>query len=332
MTLSLLFFAVEEGEDGERLDKFLARRIPEHSRTRLQSLIAEGHVFCAHPETKEPLAVNLRKTHHVFHQEVYGVRMPPLVETDLVPVSMDLHIYYEDDDIVVLEKPSDLVVHPSNGHREHTLVHGLLAHCGPSLSGISGIQKPGIVHRLDKETSGLMVIAKNDDAHHHLSQQFAERLVEKTYTAFVWKKISPAAGTIENFMGPHPKNPLKRAVVPETHAKGKKAITLYRTLGFYEGSHDSDTNIPPFSLVKCSIKTGRTHQIRVHFAHRGHPIVGDKIYGLPPSINILEKRHGLHASALCFSHPRTNEYLEFSSHLPENLQHLWHLCGEPALF
>lgn len=320
-------FLVEPKFQGERLDKFLCKHIPELSRTRLQNLLTQGAIHLHQGGTAHPI---LDRNYKISQGEIYTIHMPDLLPAHPQAESFPLHIYHEDADCLVLEKPAGMVVHPSPGHRTQTLVNALLAHCAGNLSGISGVEKPGIVHRLDKETSGLMIVAKNDLAHQNLSQQFAMRTLEKRYWAFVWGRPSPASGCLNLCIGPHPKHPLKRAVLPAEHLRGKESITLYRTLSTFSGSSE----IPVFSLVECHPKTGRTHQIRVHCAHLRNSIMGDALYGhpaLPQGITALIQRHALHAHYLSFLHPRTSEVLKFQSPLPDDMVPLWTLLGAPML-
>ena len=222
---------------------------------------------------------------------------------------MALTVYYEDGDLLVIEKPVGLVVHPGNGTHEPTLIHGLLAQCS-DLSGIGGVQKPGLVHRLDKDTSGLMIVAKNDVAHQGLSQQFAQRTLEKKYLAFVWGQPSPPFGRIATLLGRNPQKRTQQAVV---QIGGKEAITTYRTVR---------TN-GTMSVLECGLLTGRTHQIRVHCAHLKHPVMGDSLYGNGRG----HPRQALHAHQLRFQHPCSGEEMDFTSPLPQDLQELWDRIG-----
>jgi len=227
---------------------------------------------------------------------------PPLEKIDNQPEHIPLEILFEDDDLIVISKPAGLVVHPGAGHREHTLVNALLHHC-PTLSGIGGKERPGIVHRLDKETSGCLVIAKNDQAHRRLSIQFAARTVEKIYLALVTGKLRKTAGVIEERIGRHPVDRQRMSV---TSSRGRAAKTEYRVVS------SSDK----MSLVECQLHTGRTHQIRVHLHHLGHPVLGDKVYA-PKSAKDYP-RQMLHAWKLGFQHPRTGEWKSFAAPLPND--------------
>ena len=236
---------------------------------------------------------------------------------------MALDIHYEDEDLIVVDKPAGLVVHPAPGNPDKTLVNALVAHCGASLSGIGGVRRPGIVHRLDKDTSGLLVVAKNDSAHAGLSSLFATHNLERAYLALVWGSPAPAAGTIDGNIGRSPKNRKKMAIVTRG---GRVARTHYKVREHLANNF--------WSLVECRLETGRTHQIRVHLAARGHTVVGDPLYGgrrrasanaLPPrAASALEgwQRQALHAYRLAFKHPLSAAYLEFTSEPPTDMQHL----------
>ncbi len=279
---------------GKRLDAVLAEAFLELSRSRLQALIKQGHVQI------EGQAVRARQP-VVLGQQV-EITVPDAEPSVALPEAMDLKILYEDEHLLVLVKPSGLVVHPGAGHQSGTLVNGLLAHCG-ALSTIGGIERPGIVHRLDKDTSGCMVVAKNDQAHQHLSVQFADRKVEKHYLAVVQGRPAAASGSIENHLGRHPVNRQKMAVVDEK--RGKLAWTEYSCGPSLEGG----------TLVHCHLHTGRTHQIRVHLQTVGHPLLGDVIYGKKggPAVDRLL----LHSWILGFRHPVSGEALVWKTEIPE---------------
>jgi len=282
-----------------RLDRFLSRIWPEYSRTRWQTFIRQGYVFLDDKGIQDP------SFHVTQGQECTVIDLPKVEVSSLTPQPMHLKVYFEDEDILVLDKPPGLVVHPGAGHHEKTLVHGLLAHC-KDLSGISGIQKPGIIHRLDKDTSGLMVIAKTDAAHQNLCRQFMERSVTKVYWAFVSGILKPSFGKLETLIGRDPRHRQRQAVVLK---QGKMAITGYRTL---------KTSVA-ISLLECRLYTGRTHQIRVHCAHLGHPLLGDTTYGLGKG----HSRQALHARFLSFKHPKNHQNLSFESPLPPDLEGLY---------
>ncbi|ACL62320.1 RluA family pseudouridine synthase [Methylobacterium nodulans] len=313
---------IPAGEAPERLDRALARTWPDLSRSRLQGLIREGGVRLDGAEIRDAAV-------RVAGGQTVAVTVPPARPATPEAEERALIIPYEDDDLIVIDKPPGLVVHPAPGHDSGTLVNALIAHCGASLSGIGGVRRPGIVHRLDKDTSGLLVVAKNDMAHAALSLQFADHgrsgQLERAYLALVWGVPEPRAGRIDAALARSDSNREKIAVVrPE---KGRHAITHYRTeavLGVRE----------PVGLVRCRLETGRTHQIRVHLAHRGHPLLGDATYGAafrtkaarlePEARAALDAlgRQALHAAVLGFVHPRTNAFLRFESPLPADLARL----------
>ena len=236
---------------------------------------------------------------------------------------MALDVVYEDADIIVIDKPAGMVVHPAPGNPDRTLVNALIAHCGASLTGVGGVRRPGIVHRLDKDTSGLMVAAKSDAAHRGLVEQFAARSVERVYTALVWGRPEPAQDEISGNIGRSPRNRKKMAVL---HRGGRPAATRYRVRKSYAGG--------AASLVECRLLTGRTHQIRVHLTERGHPIIGDRTYGRPDGRRrtalpeaarhaaLAMERQALHAETLGFQHPGTGEALRFESDLPPDIKSL----------
>ncbi|MEB3701936.1 RluA family pseudouridine synthase [Candidatus Bealeia paramacronuclearis] len=304
---------VSEQEAGLRLDKFLSLACPDLSRTRIQNLIEEGHVLVEGRAVQS----HAQKTKAGW---TFVITIPEAIDAIPEPQDIPLEIIYEDDDLLVLNKPAGLVVHPAPGNHDNTLVNALLAHCGTSLSGIGGVKRPGIVHRLDKDTSGLMIVAKNDLAHHHLSHQLSTRTLSRTYQAFLWGIPKNQTGTIRTQLGRHPKDRKKMAVLPEG---GKEAITHYQVLETYP---------PTASLVECRLETGRTHQIRVHMTHLGHPLLGDPVYGRPPKgvpeflKNHLKEvpwtggRQALHAAQIKFIHPRTGDLLSFSCPLPEDMR------------
>ncbi len=303
-------------EAGARLDKWLAARLPELSRTRVKTLIEEGLVMSAGQTIADA-------SHRVKPGQAFTVAVPPDIPAEPEPQAMDLVVVYEDDDLIVVDKPAGLVVHPAPGSPDRTLVNALLAHCGDSLSGIGGVRRPGIVHRIDKDTSGLMVAAKNDRAHAGLSAQFAAHTLERAYKALVWGLPTPREGEVEGAIGRSPHDRKKMAVVT---AGGKHALTRYRVIRPYAGG--------AASLVECRLATGRTHQIRVHMTSIGHPLVGDQTYGrsrasrtrgLPPDARdrlTSFPRQALHAYLLGFSHPSSGEHLIFESLIPSDINAL----------
>lgn len=314
--------AVPPDAAGERLDRFLPRRFPEVSRSRFQTLIANGCVDV------EGAAVTEARRKMKAGEEV-TVRLPPPVPAEPVPEAIALDIVYEDDALIVIDKPAGLVVHPAAGHDSGTLVNALLAHCGASLSGIGGVRRPGIVHRLDKDTSGLLVVAKTDAAHKGLSEQFAahgrDGRLERAYKAVCWGAPERRRGTIDAPIGRHGTSREKMTVSRGTQARA--AITHYEV----EQSFGSP---PVASLVTCRLETGRTHQIRVHMAHIGHPLLGDETYGrgfktaihkLPEAAQLALAalgRQALHAALLGFEHPVTGEPMSFASDPPPDLARL----------
>jgi 23S rRNA pseudouridine1911/1915/1917 synthase len=306
---------------GHRLDRVLSRNFGEVSRARFQSLIADGRV-----RLDGKTIVEAR--HRVKPGARIEVVVPEPSPTQPLPQAMPLSVVYEDDDVIVIDKPAGLVVHPAPGHWEGTLVNALLAHCGESLSGIGGERRPGIVHRLDRHTSGLMVIAKNDRAHRSLSEQFAahgrDGRLERAYQAIVWGRPGRLSGTVSAAIGRKPSNRQKMAVRP---ARGRAAVTHYRVIKTFDQPGSP-------TLIECRLETGRTHQIRVHMAHAGHPLLGDHVYGkshaasasrLPAAARAALARLGgqaLHAAVLGFEHPVSRQALRFSTPPPADFKHL----------
>ena len=313
---------VADKEAGSRLDRVLAAHIATMSRSHLKTLILDGQVAIAARTIRDPAAI-------VKSGDVISVTLPPPQPAAVEGETIPLDIVYEDDAIIVIDKPKGLVVHPAAGHASGTLVNALIAHCGASLSGIGGIKRPGIVHRLDKDTTGLMVVAKTDQAHRALSKQFAEKnkgRLKRGYFAIVWGAPNRHSGTIEAPIGRHPHAREKQAV----RVGGRPATTHWQVLDRFLGSDRK----PVASLLACTLETGRTHQIRVHLAHIGHPILGDGVYGSgfktkasrlgPNAKKALEAlgRQALHAYLLAIEHPETRDVLEFQSELPGDLRRL----------
>src|SRR5262245_41022842 len=313
---------VAAGEAGERLDRLLAARTA-LSRSRLKALILDGAVTIGPGTIRDP-------GYRVNAGEAIAVAVPPPEPATPTPERMPLKVVYEDADIIVIDKPAGLVVHPAAGHASGTLVNALIAHCGDSLSGIGGVKRPGIVHRLDKDTSGLLVVAKNDAAHQSLAAQFADHgrsgPLERGYLAFAWGAFERPKGTIDAPIDRHPASRTKMAV----RGTGRHALTHWQTLERFPGV-DGKTAA---SLLACRLGTGRTHQIRVHLAHAGHPLLGDGVYGpgfktkaalLPAAARealAALGRQALHAYMLGFEHPATGQYVEFRSELPADLARL----------
>jgi 23S rRNA pseudouridine1911/1915/1917 synthase len=319
---STIDIEIPESLHGERLDRALAQLLPEFSRTRLKNLIVEGAV------TEGDIAL-VKPNHKMKTGDELNLELPPLSEPEPQPENIPLGILFEDEDIIVINKPAGLVVHPAPGHWHGTLVNALLYHCGATLSGINGVKRPGIVHRLDKDTSGVMVIAKNDAAHQALSEQFIEhgrdgRLMRQ-YIAFVWGKVNFKQLRIEGGIGRDPANRLKMKV----REGGRNATTHVTGLGVYGAGKNA------VSKVRAELETGRTHQIRVHLANEGYPLLGDEVYGggfktktnllntaAQAALENLKGRQALHAAVLSFHHPRTGEKMRFETPLPEDLQQL----------
>lgn len=314
-------------EAGERLDKVLAARCADYSRERLKALILDGKVRVDGAVIESP-------KQKVREGQSIELRVPPPVDAMPKAENIPLDIIYEDDDLLVINKPVGLVVHPGAGNWDGTLVNALLYHCGDSLSGIGGVIRPGIVHRLDKDTSGLMVAAKNDVAHRHLAAQLADRSLSRTYLALAWKVPSLRKGTIDKPIGRHPTQRQKMAV---TTKNSRNAVTHYQMLEAYHQAA---------SLVQCKLQTGRTHQVRVHMAALGHPLIGDPLYGLAETAGraILKKagyedgsvreeilsfpRQALHAHKIGFIHPRTEEKMAFAAPMPDDMARLQALLAE----
>jgi 23S rRNA pseudouridine1911/1915/1917 synthase len=296
---------VAEAEAGERLDRVLAAGLPALSRSRLKKLIETGQVSLEGATINDP-SLRVKGGQH------FVVDLPAPVADRPEPQAMALDIYYEDEHVLVLDKPAGLVVHPAPGNLDRTLVNALLAHCGDSLTGIGGVQRPGIVHRIDKDTSGLMIVAKTELAQQKLSADFAAHRLTRSYLAVTRGVPSPRDGTIATRIGRSRVNRKKMAVVT---GGGKEAVTHYhvvRALGLRA------------SLVECRLATGRTHQIRVHLTHLGHPLIGDQTYGNSRAAGLPEAarrfpRQALHANRIGFAHPATGDYMEFTAPLPADM-------------
>jgi 23S rRNA pseudouridine1911/1915/1917 synthase len=309
-------------EAGLRLDKLLAERIKDLSRAHIQALIRAGHVTDIAGTTIKDGAIRVKPG------GVFDVYVPEPEPPEPAPEHIALNVVYEDADLIVIDKPAHLVVHPAAGHASGTLVNALIGHCGASLSGIGGVKRPGIVHRLDKDTSGLLVVAKTDAAHKGLSEQFAahgaDGRMERAYLALVWGKLQRPRGTIDVPLSRSATNRTKIAVAKG--ATGRRAVTHYELLQTL-GTSGAGT----VSLLRLLLETGRTHQIRVHLAHLGHPVVGDAVYGSgfkaksrvlsEPAQDALRHlgRQALHAVELGFEHPVTGKKLRFTSPLPEDI-------------
>jgi 23S rRNA pseudouridine1911/1915/1917 synthase len=317
---------VEAGEAGTRLDRLLASRLAELSRSRLQALIRAGEVMRDGAPVQD-------MGHRVKAGETYSVGVPAPEPAAPMPQAMPLAVIFEDAHVIVIDKPAGLAVHPGPGHATGTLVNALIAHCGASLSGIGGVRRPGIVHRLDKDTTGLLVVAKTDKAHAGLAGQFAahgaDGRLERRYRALVWGAPERPRGAIDAALARSSANRTKIAVVSE--AAGRRAVTRYAVLETYGGSAAKK---PVASLLELELETGRTHQIRVHLAHVGHPLLGDMTYGAgfkASARNLSEEaqaalealgRQALHAGELAFVHPVTGKRLRFKSPLPADMARL----------
>ena len=306
-------FSVAPEAEGERLDQWLVSQMPDFSRSALQRLIREGRVTVNG-------RVRTKPGHGLRAGETIEVTVPPPTPVEPIAQAISLDIVHEDDDLLVLNKPAGMVVHPAAGNRQGTLVNALLHHCR-GLSSIGGVERPGIIHRLDKRTSGLMVVAKNDAAHRHLTAQLADRTMKRIYAAVVWGEPQPPEGTIDAPVGRNPRDRKRMAVVEKG---GRRAVTHYRTL----------RTTGALSVLELSLETGRTHQVRVHLAHLGCPVVGDEQYGfrgkkaIRRSAGLLDalrsavaqtSRQLLHAHRLRLIHPTSGETLVFESSLPEDI-------------
>ena len=299
-----------------RIDNFLKLNLKEISRSKLQKLISDGFVKVNNKiiaETSKKLKLN----------DEVEINFPPAKETHIKPYKMPLNILYEDEDIIVINKSPGVVIHPGAGNFEKTIVNALLFHCKNNLSGIGGKLRPGIVHRIDKDTSGVIVAAKNDYAHINLSKQFADHTIDRKYEALVWGVLRPSSGKINEKISRSTKN---RQIMAVKKDKGKNAITNYKTIKIFK-----NFNLPKISLIECKLETGRTHQIRVHMNFKGNPILGDKSYGkakrkfknIDDEANTKIKnfnRQALHACSLAFEHPRTRKKIFFKAEQPEDFK------------
>lgn len=302
-------YLTKEEDKDNRIDTFLARRETDLTRSRIQTLIKEGNVKIN--------GFSVKASYRLKTGDEISLSVPPSVLYTLEPEPVELSFIFEDSSLIVLNKPPGMVIHPAPGHKKGTLVHGLLHHCH-DLSGIGGVLRPGIVHRLDKDTSGLIVVAKNDQAHYYLSRQFKEGKVNKRYLTLVHGLMEADYGKIDL---PIARNPKKRKEMAVSGPNGKRALTLWEKKDEIGGK---------FSLLSVTIKTGRTHQIRVHLSYIGHPVVGDSVYGYkttwwkrncPSASNILTeiKRQMLHSEYLGFTHPESKEYCEFEAPTPQDI-------------
>lgn len=300
-------YLVTQEQAGMRLDQFLVMQLPDVSRSFLQKHIKEGKVLLEEKKTKAGAKL--------ADGNIVSVTIDEPEELNIEPENIPLDILYEDNDIIVINKPKQMVVHPAPGHYSGTVVNALLYHCRDSLSGINGVLRPGIVHRIDQDTTGAIIICKNDTAHRSLAEQLKKHSITRTYHAIVQGHVKLDQGTVESTIGRHPVDRKKMAMnVPN----GKHAITHYQVLDYLNNR---------YTYICCKLETGRTHQIRVHMAGIGHPILGDNVYG-PSKCPYHLTGQTLHAKTLGFIHPKTGEYMEFNAPLPEYFEKLLRLLKE----
>lgn len=293
-----LFFTIEKG--GERIDKYLSEQLEDMTRSHIQKLIKENMVRVNGMAVKSNFKLSA--------SDQIEVEIPELKEPDILPENIPLDILYEDQDILVVNKPKGMVVHPAPGHYTGTLVNAIMYHCKDNLSGINGVMRPGIVHRIDMDTTGSLLICKNDHAHQALAEQLKEHSITRKYHAIVHGRLKEDEGTIDKPIGRHPIDRKKMSI----HCtNGREAITHYRVLKRFQQS----------TYIECQLETGRTHQIRVHMSSIGHPILGDQVYG-PAKCPYKLQGQTLHAKVLGITHPTTGEYMEFDAPLPDYFQGL----------
>ena len=313
---NIINLIVEENSDKKRIDTFIFEKCTELSRTRIKKLILNKKLRIDGKIINAP-SKKIRKGDNIF------LEIPEPKKTSLKPFNFDLDIIYQDDDLIVINKPAGISMHPGPGNYDNTVVNALMNYKKIKLSSIGDELRPGIIHRIDKDTSGLVVIAKNNLSHQNISKQFSDHSIDRVYNALVWGKLRPQSGVIDTFIVRSSKN---RQLMDVSFTKGKKAITNYKTLNIFQGK-----NIPTFSLIECKLRTGRTHQIRVHMSYKGNHIVGDKKYkkkykklkSISEDINkkiMRLERQFLHARILGFNHPRSGKKLFFEANLPEDLK------------
>lgn len=294
-------FVITEEMEEERIDKCLNALIDTLSRSYIQKLLSEGNVTVN--------GRNVKPSYKVCADDEVKLFLPPVVTPDILPENIPLSILYEDEDVIVVNKPKGMVVHPAPGHYKGTLVNALLYHCGSDLSGINGVLRPGIVHRIDRDTTGSVIACKNDHAHSEIARQLKEHSIVRKYQAIVHGVFKEDQGTVHTLIGRHPTDRKKMSVVERG---GKDAVTHYQVIRRFQNT----------TFIECVLETGRTHQIRVHMSHLGHPLLGDSVYG--PKSSSYNKLQGqtLHAGILGFMHPSTGEYVETIAPLPEYFQAL----------
>jgi 23S rRNA pseudouridine1911/1915/1917 synthase len=296
----MMQFFVTEEEGGIRIDRYLADQCPDLSRTYLQKLLKSQEVSVNKKSVKS--------NYKVTEGDVIELEIPAAVEPEIIAEEMDLDIIYEDQDIILVNKPKGMVVHPAAGHYSGTLVNGLMAHCRNDLSGINGVMRPGIVHRIDMDTTGVLIVCKNDMAHSSIAEQLKVHSITRKYYAIVHGVLKTEEGTVNAPIGRHPVDRKKMSI---NEKNGRNAVTHYKVLQHFH----------QYTYVECQLETGRTHQIRVHMASIGHPLLGDKVYG-PAKCPFKLQGQTLHAGVLGFVHPRTGEYMEFTAPLPEYFSEL----------
>ena len=289
-----------ETENGERIDKYLSNEMSGFSRSYIQKLMKDGHVYVNGKAVKA--------NYKLAYDDMITVEIPDLVEPDIVPENIPLDILYEDDDILIVNKPKGMVVHPAAGHYSGTLVNALMYHCGESLSGINGVMRPGIVHRIDMDTTGSLLVCKNDQAHQKLAEQLKVHSIKRVYHAIVCGNLKEDSGTIDAPIGRHPVDRKKMSI---NYQNGLEAVTHYQVL----------ERFGDYTYISCRLETGRTHQIRVHMASIRHPLLGDNVYG-PQKCPFKLQGQTLHAKILGITHPTTGEYMEFDAPLPEYFEDL----------
>ena len=299
----LFEYVVSDEYEGLRIDKLLSELSPSFSRTYIKKLIDDKKVFCN--------GKNVKASFCISENDYIKMEIPPAEIPEILPQDIPLDIIYEDEDVLVVNKPKDMVVHPAAGHYKDTLVNAVMYHCHDNLSGINGVMRPGIVHRIDKDTTGSVIICKNDNAHQKIAKQLKEHSINRVYHAICYGVIKEDEGTIETLIGRSTNDRKKMAVVT---SGGKEAITHFRVLKRFEEDN--------MTYIECRLETGRTHQIRVHMAHIGHPLLGDEVYAGNRKSRFKLKGQCLHAKTLGFIHPATKEYIETDAPLPEYFSHL----------